>query len=287
MAAVISTTMRTTLSTTEPIFCAFAYGFTGKERDAESGLDYSHYRYYGSNMGRWMSPDPSGLTFANPLNPQSFNLYAYVNNNPLGFVDPTGLATDCGGGGDKSVVCLVTSFWDWLTKPKGSSSSNNGDTAPSSPPPNDPNFTPQLQPRSTPIQTAPVYQRTVAAAFPNGTPDAAGKQAYMNQMISDGSIIGLTFLHSRETIMGYSQLDSVRKMSTEQIMESLKPEGSQPMVVQPDGLIMNGNTRLFVLEERGVNIQSMNIPFLTHVPEPMGPEIAEPTAIEGQEGGPQ
>ena len=30
--------------------------YTGKERDAESGLDYFGARYYGSNMGRWMSP---------------------------------------------------------------------------------------------------------------------------------------------------------------------------------------------------------------------------------------
>ncbi len=79
-------------------------------------------------------------------------------------------------------------------------------------------------------------------------------------------------------------------MTNEQIIESLKPPGigedPQPMVVRSDGLVMNGNTRLFVLEERGVNIQSLNIPFLTHNPEPMGPEIAEPTAVEGEEGGP-
>jgi hypothetical protein len=109
-----------------------------------------------------MSPDPSGLAFADPENPQSFNLYAYVNNNPLSFVDPTGLSKDCGGGGDKSVVCLVTSFWDWLTKPRGSSSSNNGDTGPSVRPPSDPNFTPQLQRRGTAIQTPQVYHRRVA-----------------------------------------------------------------------------------------------------------------------------
>ncbi len=34
--------------------------YTGKERDAESGLDYFGARYYGSNMGRFMSPDPIG-----------------------------------------------------------------------------------------------------------------------------------------------------------------------------------------------------------------------------------
>jgi uncharacterized protein RhaS with RHS repeats len=42
-------------------------------------------------MGRMMSPDPSGLYFANPKNPQSLNLYSYGLNNPLTNIDPTGL----------------------------------------------------------------------------------------------------------------------------------------------------------------------------------------------------
>ena len=65
--------------------------YTGKERDAESGLDYFGARYYSSNMGRFSSPDPSGLMYANPYNPQSLNLYAYAYNNPLINIDPTGL----------------------------------------------------------------------------------------------------------------------------------------------------------------------------------------------------
>ncbi len=63
---------------------------TGKERDAESGLDYFGARYYASTMGRWLSPDPGGVAFSNPTNPQSWNLYSYVQNNPLGAVDPDG-----------------------------------------------------------------------------------------------------------------------------------------------------------------------------------------------------
>ena len=50
------------------------YKFTGKERDTESGLDYFEARQYGSSMGRFMSPDPSGLYYANTDNPQSLNL---------------------------------------------------------------------------------------------------------------------------------------------------------------------------------------------------------------------
>ena len=73
---------------------SYPYLFTGKERDTESGLDYFGARYYSSNMGRFSSPDPSGLYFADPTNPQSLNLYSYALNNPLKFIDPSGL-TPC------------------------------------------------------------------------------------------------------------------------------------------------------------------------------------------------
>jgi RHS repeat-associated protein len=61
--------------------------YTGKERDAESGLDYFGARYYGSNMGRFMSPDDFGGHLEDP---QTLNRYAYVRNNPLRYTDPTG-----------------------------------------------------------------------------------------------------------------------------------------------------------------------------------------------------
>ena len=67
------------------------YKFTGKERDSESGLDNFGARYNASTLGRWMIPD---LPFADqhPEDPQSWNMYAYVRNNPLAHVDPNGKA---------------------------------------------------------------------------------------------------------------------------------------------------------------------------------------------------
>jgi RHS repeat-associated protein len=65
------------------------YKFTGKERDSESGLDNFDTRYFGSSFGRFMSPDPIGPG-QHPENPQSWNLYSYVLNNPVNLVDPTG-----------------------------------------------------------------------------------------------------------------------------------------------------------------------------------------------------
>jgi RHS repeat-associated protein len=78
---------------------ATEHHFTGKERDTESGNDYFGARYYSSAMGRWMSPDWAAkampVPYANLLDPQSLNLYAYVNNNPLLKADPDGHCDWC------------------------------------------------------------------------------------------------------------------------------------------------------------------------------------------------
>jgi RHS repeat-associated protein len=71
--------------------------FTSKERDAETGLDFFGARYYGSIMGRFLSPD-SLFVDQFEHDPQSWNLYTYVRNNPLRYIDLLGLAhTDANG----------------------------------------------------------------------------------------------------------------------------------------------------------------------------------------------
>jgi RHS repeat-associated protein len=63
--------------------------FTSKERDVETGLDYFGARYYGSAQGRFTSPDDF-LNDTHPGDPQTWNLYGYVRNNPLRYIDPDG-----------------------------------------------------------------------------------------------------------------------------------------------------------------------------------------------------
>ena len=67
--------------------------FTGKERDAETGLDYFGARYYASNIGRFTIVDPVYNWNANLVDPQRWNRYAYGRNNPLRNVDPDGRDT--------------------------------------------------------------------------------------------------------------------------------------------------------------------------------------------------
>jgi RHS repeat-associated protein len=76
------------------------YRFTGKERDSESGLDNFGKRYFGSSLGRFMTPDPP-LMDQHIADPQSWNLYSYVRNNPLSFVDPTGNSIELLGDEDQ------------------------------------------------------------------------------------------------------------------------------------------------------------------------------------------
>src|SRR5205814_10711893 len=62
--------------------------FTGKELDAESGLDYFLARYSSGAQARFTSPDPLG---GRQEGPQTLNKYSYTRNNPLTLTDPTGL----------------------------------------------------------------------------------------------------------------------------------------------------------------------------------------------------
>ena len=63
--------------------------YAGKNRDAETGLDYFEARFYRPQSGRFTTVDPEHVN-GNLFDPQSWNAYAYVRNNPFRFVDPDG-----------------------------------------------------------------------------------------------------------------------------------------------------------------------------------------------------
>ena len=62
--------------------------YTGQEMDPETGLIYYQFRYYDPSLRRFLSPDNS--TPKGPSVSQTYNRYAYVQNNPINFNDPTG-----------------------------------------------------------------------------------------------------------------------------------------------------------------------------------------------------
>lgn len=63
--------------------------FAGNNEDTTTNLYDAMYREYGI-QGRWPSPDPLGVAAVNPANPQTWNRYAYVYNNPLLLTDVSG-----------------------------------------------------------------------------------------------------------------------------------------------------------------------------------------------------
>ena len=70
---------------------AFNLRFPGQYLDAETGLHYNYFRDYDPATGRYIESDPAGLA-------AGLNTYAYVGSDPVGSVDPLGLAEEkCAG----------------------------------------------------------------------------------------------------------------------------------------------------------------------------------------------
>lgn len=68
--------------------------FAGKERDYRTGFDYFGGRYYQSQTGRFTTVDPYLDVQKALVDPQQWNRYTYVRNNPLRYVDPDGRAIE-------------------------------------------------------------------------------------------------------------------------------------------------------------------------------------------------
>jgi RHS repeat-associated protein len=88
--------------------------FTGYERDV-SGSDEAMHRRYQSSISRFSQPDPYDGSYS-LTDPQSFNCYAYTQNDPVNFVDPSGLNLEGPGGGRWR--CSGT--WSAMLQPDGS-----------------------------------------------------------------------------------------------------------------------------------------------------------------------
>jgi RHS repeat-associated protein len=103
-----------------------SHKFTGDERDPETNLDHTDFRQYSSALGRWITPDPGGTTVVDPTNPQSWNCYAYVLNDPLGLIDLLGLCGEVAVTGVDSGG-TTTVFVGAVCPPSDSGAAQNGD----------------------------------------------------------------------------------------------------------------------------------------------------------------
>jgi len=81
--------------------------YRGEQYDPDLALYYLRARYYNSSLGRYLSPDWSAqeepVPYAKLDDPQTLNLYSYMQNNPLSGTDPDGHSPD-----------WWQKFWNWF-----------------------------------------------------------------------------------------------------------------------------------------------------------------------------
>jgi RHS repeat-associated protein len=65
--------------------------FTSYDRSSVTKLDYAVNRTYDSKLGRFSQVDPIGISASSLFAPQTLNLYSYCGNDPVNYVDPSGL----------------------------------------------------------------------------------------------------------------------------------------------------------------------------------------------------
>ena len=89
----------------------FSYPYGTYHRDEISGLDYAKRRFYSSELGRFISPDPY-VGSIRLDNPDSWNRYAYCENDPINNIDPNG--TYCNNSINQNCTNYACpAFTDW------------------------------------------------------------------------------------------------------------------------------------------------------------------------------
>ncbi len=90
------------------------FGYTGRDFDSDTGLQYNRARWYDPQTGRWLSQDPIGFAAGDA------NLYRYVGNGSTNATDPSGLWEEpkldtkgryvSGGGWDFNGMTVVNGY---------------------------------------------------------------------------------------------------------------------------------------------------------------------------------
>ncbi len=268
--------------------------FTGQERDPEAGFDYFNARMYQPRAGRFGRVDPvlGGLG-----NPQRWNRYAYALNNPFGYTDPTGLdpirfkdsadvtgkmppplsldlfgllIENPGGGGGSSdlggcsVPIMLPGGCDGGGKLRAGGDAGvpfqqdetpgdhihtdlDGDGV-TDIPDDDPDH--GKNPKGNATDVTPETIDTIllwkgVAKF--------GAKTMLSAMMGRPP---LRMMHS-PSILSKSTLEYWGKRSTDEIVESLAPGLPESLKVYSNGIIANGNARIYLLIGRGFDVNSL------------------------------
>jgi RHS repeat-associated protein len=274
------------------------YKFSGKERDTESGLDYFGARYYSNAFGRFLTPDwaakATAVPYANFGDPQTLNLYGYVRNVPTSLVDGDGhgfvneafqdwgfdlLLPGWGTQNGVDAANLARAETIYISSAAGMATEQGTPHTYESSPPN-PGFLDKLQ----------------AFFSADGIPDSRQyKLSLIRSMLDDllgvkevpnpaaGDTLGdpppkipvpLKIIHLVPPLQGSASYQEWNKKSTQEIIESLDPKKDDGLKVYPDGAIANGNSRITVLKERGVDVDRLPRDVINKapVPDPIEPK---------------
>jgi RHS repeat-associated protein len=268
------------------------YHFAAYPLDFALGLYDTAFREYHTTQGRWITPDPAGIGAVDPSNPQSWNRYAYALNNPLSNIDPTGL--DCvylndAGNDIESVDQSSNSgecashggYWvdggltDYQINSEQGFVSLWGATEGCGSGPDCGGLDNQQITSAQYGPTAATAASSVSDEFGFGSLFGVLTMPlhYLGHMqdiftgpptVCVGSdcrntwnVAGLQRLHSEATIRqsNSASYDYWSKKSTQEIIDSLKADSPYgELTINANGTVMDGNTRILVLEQRGVNI---------------------------------
>ena len=135
--------------------------YTGRERDAETGLQLNRHRYYASHLGRWLTRDPIGFRG------RDYNLYAYGDGSPTNKTDPNGDCPPC------ILIAIGIGIGIGLAGCDGPKP-----TQPTTPnlPYNDPNLPCQGNANSCCTEAGDSHSQPNPGLFPPGTPGASAAQ---------------------------------------------------------------------------------------------------------------
>jgi len=103
--------------------------------------------------------------------------------------------------------------------------------------------------------------------------DNAGSTPLHQAAAAEGEhsdLVELLLAHKQPPLQQSASYQEWNKKSTQEIIDSLTPGvGKNPLTVYPDGSIADGNSRITILQERGVDVNSL--PGVPRTPEPLDP----------------
>src|SRR6266542_3196516 len=270
--------------------------FASNEHDIEPAFDYFIARYYSSVQGRFTSVDP-GNAGAEMEYPQAWNGYSYAINNPLTYSDPDGLKVKvCDSNGNCTEISdadatkyLFNNKYQqqsgYRLDGKGGVFDTGGNKIGTYQRTSSDDLSAEANAfifgrggmidqsrRAKPIVEAVGAVAALVVATPYiglQTATLVGADLYDNGgkpsvntaiVLASGIVPPLKSLHGPEVYesgLAKGSLEYWRKQPTEKIIESLKPGQTEPLITKPDGTIMQGNNRVKVLRERGVDVNSL------------------------------